>query len=67
MLAAETWMDGDEAKTLGFATAITGTMQNAIPAEYLSKFLHVPADLLPEPEKSKNSKITEVRNTVRTA
>lgn len=54
MMEEETWMDPEEAKAMGFATAIFGEARNAIPAEYLAKFEHVPADLLdkeqPEPE-----------------
>jgi hypothetical protein len=56
MMEEETWMEPEEAKAMGFATAISGEARNAIPAEYLAKFEHVPADLLdkeqPEPEAS---------------
>jgi Clp protease len=58
MMAAETWMDPDEAKGLGFATAISSEMRNAIPAEFLSKFEHVPADLLDKEQSDPEASIT---------
>jgi hypothetical protein len=49
MIEIETWMGDVEAKELGFATAIAGET-NAIPVEYLAKFEHVSAELLPKHE-----------------
>jgi hypothetical protein len=63
MMAAETWMDPEEAKGLGFATAISSEMRNAIPAEFLSKFEHVPADLLDKEQSDPEASIT-IPNTM---
>jgi hypothetical protein len=62
-MMAETWMDPVEAKGLGFATAISSEMRNAIPAEFLSKFEHVPADLLDKEQSDPEASIT-IPNTM---
>ena len=46
MLADETWFTASEAVAIGLATDVAGKMRGAIPAEYLNKFEHVPADLI---------------------
>ena len=46
MLADETWLNADEAVAIGLATDVFGKMRGAIPAEYLARFEHVPADLI---------------------
>jgi ATP-dependent protease ClpP protease subunit len=61
IMEEETWMDPEEAKALGFATAISAETRNAIPAEYLAKFQHVPADLL---EKNEPEAEAAVPNTM---
>jgi hypothetical protein len=63
MMAVETWMDPDEAKGRGFATAISSEMRNAIPAEFLFKFEHVPADLLDKEQSDPEASIT-IPNTM---
>jgi ATP-dependent Clp protease, protease subunit len=60
MMEAETWMTPEEAQAFGFATAISGETRNAIPAEYLAKFEHVPSDLVAD---EPDSEISIVPNT----
>ena len=53
LMTAESWLDADSAKTLGFATdVIGGDFKNAINAEALGKFgyLNIPEELVTKPE-----------------
>jgi ATP-dependent Clp endopeptidase proteolytic subunit ClpP len=60
MLADETWFNADEAVAIGLATHVFGSMKGGIPAEYLAKFQHVPADLL---EAEETEHVATVPNT----
>jgi ATP-dependent protease ClpP protease subunit len=45
LMADETWFTSEEALAIGLATHVSGKVSGGIPAEYLNKFEHVPADL----------------------
>ena len=70
LMADETWFNADEAVAIGLATTVFGKMSSAIPAEYLAKFEHVPADLLeqnePEAESVVPNTMAGLRASVRT-
>jgi len=70
LMADETWFNADEAAAIGLATTVFGKMSSAIPAEYLAKFEHVPADLLeqnePEAEAVVPNTMAGLRASVRT-
>jgi ATP-dependent Clp endopeptidase proteolytic subunit ClpP len=70
LMADETWFSADEAVAIGLATNAFGKMNSAIPAEYLAKFEHVPADLLeqnePEAEAVVPNTMAGLRASVRT-
>jgi hypothetical protein len=70
LMADETWFNADEAVAIGLATTVFGKMNSAIPAEYLCKFEHVPADLLeqnePEAEAAVPNTMAGLRASVRT-